>query len=30
MYRDNRLEQAKKNKKTDWSKVIFTDKTTIF
>ena len=29
-HRDNRLEQAKKNKKTDWSKIIFTDKTTIF
>lgn len=27
--RDNRLEWAKKNKKTDWSKVIFTDETTI-
>ena len=29
-HRDNRLEWAKKNKKTDWSKVIFTDETTIF
>jgi len=28
-HRDNRLEWAKKNKKTDWSKVIFTDETTI-
>jgi hypothetical protein len=28
--RDNRLEWAKKNKKTNWSKVIFTDETTIF
>src|SRR5579871_4098541 len=28
-YRDNRLEWAKKNKKTDWSKVIFTDEITI-
>src|SRR5579871_4331018 len=29
IYRDNKLEWAKKNKKTDWSKIIFTDKTTI-
>src|SRR5579871_4532840 len=29
-HRDNRLEWAKKNKKTDWSKIIFTDETTIF
>src|SRR5579871_4072660 len=28
-HRDNRLEWAKKNKKTDWSKVIFTDEITI-
>src|SRR5579871_6832575 len=28
-HRDNRLEWAKKNKKTDWSKIIFTDETTI-
>jgi transposase len=28
-HRDNRLKWAKKNKKTDWSKVIFTDETTI-
>src|SRR5579871_3087707 len=27
-YRDNRLEWAKANKNTDWSKVIFTDETT--
>src|SRR5579871_4986136 len=27
-HRDNRLEWAKANKNTDWSKVIFTDKTT--
>jgi hypothetical protein len=26
-HRDNRLEWAKKNKKTDWSKIIFTDET---
>ena len=29
-HRENRLEWAKDNKKTDWSKVIFTDETTIF
>src|SRR5579871_6597976 len=29
-HRDNRLEWAKKNKKTDWSKIIFTDETTIY
>ena len=29
-HRDNRLKWAKKNKKTDWSKVIFTDETSIF
>ena len=29
-HRDNRLKWTKKNKKTDWSKVIFTDETTIF
>ena len=28
-HRDNRLKQAKANKKTDWSKIIFTDETTI-
>jgi transposase len=28
-HRDNRLKWAKKNKKTDWSKIIFTDETTI-
>src|SRR5579871_3390565 len=28
-HRDNKLEWAKKNKKTDWSKIIFTDETTI-
>src|SRR5579871_2636426 len=28
-HRDNRLEWAKKNKKTNWSKVIFIDETTI-
>jgi transposase len=28
-HRDNRLEWAKKNKKMNWSKVIFTDETTI-
>src|SRR5579871_6859540 len=28
-HRDNRLEWAKKNKKTDWSKIIFIDKITI-
>src|SRR5579871_6609906 len=28
-HRDNRLEWAKKNKKTDWSRIIFTDKITI-
>src|SRR5579871_6697273 len=28
-HRDNRLEWAKKNKKTDWSKVIFTDEITV-
>ena len=28
-HRDNRLEWAKVNKKTDWSKIIFTDETTI-
>src|SRR5579871_4238375 len=28
-HRDNRLGWAKKNKKTDWSKIIFTDETTI-
>src|SRR5579871_382676 len=29
-HRDNRLEWAKKNKKTDLSKIIFIDETTIF
>jgi transposase len=29
-HRDNRLEWAKTNKKTDWSRTIFTDETTIF
>ena len=29
-HRDNKLEQAKKNKKTDQSKVIFIDEITIF
>ena len=28
-HRDNRLKWAKANKKTDWSKIIFTDETTI-
>ena len=28
-HRESRFKWAKKNKKTDWSKVIFTDKTTI-
>src|SRR5579871_4094458 len=28
-HRDNKLEWAKKNKKTDWSKIIFTDETTV-
>jgi transposase len=29
-HRENRLEWARINKKTDWSKIIFTDETTIF
>ena len=28
-HRESRFKWAKKNKKTDWSKVIFTDETTV-